>query len=620
MKARLVGIFLTYLLVAGPVQGQGAGSGTLSGRILDQQGEGLPGVVLELTGPAGGRTGLSTGTSVDGSFSFQGVPPGTDYALKASIPGFATTVAEKIEVQEGRTTIVSLTLTPSSETQETIRVEARGEIVDTSTTSTATTYNAEFLEQLPLVGRRFNDVLTLAPGVSDTDGDGNVNIRGARDTGLQVRLDGTNISDPFTGHSGRRINLESVQEVELITGGAPAEYGQASGGFVNVTTKSGNNDFGGSFKLFYRSDFLDGDGASPVRGSVPRFSDTDAVLTVGGPIVPDRLWYFATVERLDEGKPVSFADNTFGVETRKGVNAFGKLTWQVDTENRLALQLISGPLRTGGNNIGSRVAPESDFFVRTGGPVAQIGWTAIISPALLLQSLVSHDIGGLDVEPVSRDFRVIQVDRQVDGNGVFTAILPCVIRNCINEPGLSRFFHAPGRTTATGRPGPLQEARPYNFSSVQDVERTTARSDLSYSIEGKGGQHAIKSGFEFNVETYLEDSTNNPVLTDNTCEAFDCPFNFSGTPLPGSRDGLMNLLVFDPVVQQLKADGFRIGAYAQDSWKPLPNLTINLGLRWDREEIDSEGFRDFDPRPETVEALRRYNLVCNAVGSSCTGS
>src|SRR5678815_4979450 len=108
MKARLVGIFLTYLLVAGPVQGQGAGSGTLSGRILDQQGEGLPGVVLELTGPAGGRTGLSTVTSVDGSFSFQGVPPGTDYALKASIHGFATTVAEKIEVQEGRTTICLL--------------------------------------------------------------------------------------------------------------------------------------------------------------------------------------------------------------------------------------------------------------------------------------------------------------------------------------------------------------------------------------------------------------------------------------------------------------------------------------------------------------------------------
>src|SRR5262249_32262426 len=150
-----------------------------------------------------------------------------------------------------------------------------GAIVDTTSTTTTATFDAELIEGLPLLGRKFADVLTLAPGVDDTDGDGNPNVRGSRDTGLQLRLDGTNVTDPLTGHSGQQFNLEAIQEVGVIPAGAPAEYGQADGGFANVITKSGGNDVTGSLKIFYRSDFLDGAGANAARAPAPSFSDTD---------------------------------------------------------------------------------------------------------------------------------------------------------------------------------------------------------------------------------------------------------------------------------------------------------------------------------------------------------
>src|SRR5207247_10498297 len=132
--------------------------------------------------------------------------------------------------------------------------------VDPDVTTTQSRFSAEFIDALPLLGRNYQDVLALAPGVSDIDGDGNPNIHGARDTDVVTLVDGVSTVDPLTGKVGQQLNLESIQEIEVKTSGASSEFGRAQGGFVNIVTKSGGNEFAGSFKFFLRSDRFDGDG------------------------------------------------------------------------------------------------------------------------------------------------------------------------------------------------------------------------------------------------------------------------------------------------------------------------------------------------------------------------
>src|SRR5262249_47731380 len=150
-----------------------------------------------------------------------------------------------LALKPGVTSVQEIRLIAASDVTTSVLVEAKGATVDTEATATSTRLNEAYIESLPLVGRSFQDLLTLAPGVTDTDGDGNPNVHGARDTGLQYRLDGSDITDPFTGHYGQVLNLDAIQEVELITSGASAEYGRADGGFANVVTKSGTNEFEG---------------------------------------------------------------------------------------------------------------------------------------------------------------------------------------------------------------------------------------------------------------------------------------------------------------------------------------------------------------------------------------
>jgi outer membrane receptor protein involved in Fe transport len=124
-----------------------------------------------------------------------------------------------------------------------------------------TRFGSEFIEALPILGRGYQDVLALAPGVSDVDGDGIPNIHGARDTDVVTLVDGVSTTDPLTGKIGAQLNLESIQEIEIKTSGATAEFGRAQGGFVNIITKSGGNEFKGTFKFFWSGSLVDGDGA-----------------------------------------------------------------------------------------------------------------------------------------------------------------------------------------------------------------------------------------------------------------------------------------------------------------------------------------------------------------------
>ena len=505
---------------------------------------------------------------------------------------------------------------PSAELQETVHVEARGAIVDLADTTTGTTFSSEFIEGLPLVGRQFEDILTLAPGVTDTDGDGTPNVHGARETSFQLRLDGTNVGNPLTGLIGQNINIESIEEVELITTGASAEFGGASGGFGNVITKSGGNDFSGSLKLFWRSDFLDGNGANDLD-PVPDYTATKVYFTAGGPIVKDAFWYFASVEGLDEETPVIFLSGGHAIREVQGYRAFGKLSWQPSQLHKLALQINYDPIDLTGNNIGVFTAAETDFRLSTGGPLVQFTWSAIISPQLLLNTFVSHMDGRLVVQPLSPGYEDLDVNVRTINNEERRLANPCSRTNCRDDETIRRFVLRPP-TGGRNRESIYDELGPWNERGTQDLDRTTLRSDLSYTVEDVGGQHTIKSGFEANVEAYTEEAVDNPILTDSTCAASECP---TGDPLPPTaRLGSLLMEAYDPVESTQSADGLNLGIWAQDSWKPRPGIAVNVGLRFDAEKIDSAGRTFFDPLEEAKEALAIWETWCDAAGHQCTST
>jgi len=135
--------------------------------------------------------------------------------------------------------IQDITFHQNSEVTETIVVEAAGNIVDTASTMTSRRGSRKkTVEELPVIGANLQNVLTTAPGI--TDSDGNRNVHGARDTGLQTRTDGGNMTDPASGVFGQ-YNADFIEELEAITSGVSAEFGRADGGFANIVTRSGSH-------------------------------------------------------------------------------------------------------------------------------------------------------------------------------------------------------------------------------------------------------------------------------------------------------------------------------------------------------------------------------------------
>ena len=584
---------------------------TLTGRATNAAKEELAGAVVALLAAERAGTQAVATTNARGVYRFESLDPGVSWSIQVEAPTYATLVLGPFKLAEDKETRVDVEMKLASEVGETVRVEAEAGRVELAQTATGTSFSAEVIEGLPLVGRRFADILTLAPGITDVDGDGNPNVRGARDTGLQLRLDGANVTDPLTGQAAQGINLETVQDVDIITAGAPAEFGRADGGFVNVITKSGGNEVDGSLKAYYRSDFLDG-------GDID-FNDTDLYATVGGPIVRDHAWYFASVEWLDRETPVIFTDGSGSLTQQEGYRAFGKVSWQASQTNKLALQVNYDPMTFLGNNIGVLVDPGTDYEIRATTALPQLVWTSTISPTTLMQTVFSWYRRDLEIEPTSDQFAPITAHSTLQGNGDVLYGFPCSTPNCAGDTAFRRFTEEPVNSFRQ-QSTKILESGPYSLLSDEHVTRGALRSDISLFLEGARVQQAIKGGFEGSISSYESTAINNPIITERTCDiSVNCPTTMNvPTPPPHWKFGSIFAEFSEPRDSTLTADDLGLAFYIQDAIKPMPNLSISVGARFDQEEIDVEAFSEFDPRAEARKVLKSYDQLCALTGPPCT--
>lgn len=299
---RLVAIGLPLMLaLASGTPGQTQmTTGVIQGTILDEQGAVVPGANVEVRNPDTNFSRTLT-TNTDGRFVFLQLSPGR-YTVTVSKQSFATVVQENLDLTVGQTISLNLAM-KVSRLEEKITITA-APTIDTVKTESSSTLNELAVANLPILGRKFEDLLTLTPGVSITQGpDGDeINFAGQRGIFNNISLDGGDYNNGFFGEQagGQRaaidITLDAVKEFQVIATGASAEFGRTAGGIVNVITKSGTNSVHGSLFYFQRLEALSANTSDgkPLKD----FHREQFGGTFGGPIIKDKVFYFVAVEQI----------------------------------------------------------------------------------------------------------------------------------------------------------------------------------------------------------------------------------------------------------------------------------------------------------------------------------
>jgi outer membrane receptor protein involved in Fe transport len=302
----LLATLLLLLIFPAALFAQASGA-SLGGRVTDQTEAGLPGVTVTATNTSTGFN-RSVVTGSDGGYRFPTLPVGT-YTVTADLAGFSSVTARNVELSVATDRELPFTLKQAA-VKEQITVTAQAPLIETSP-SVGTVVNQRELENLPLNGRQFANLASLAPGTTlsrNTDptkpGQLTVALNGGSGRNVNYVIDGGDNTDDTIGGALQNFNLEAVQEFKIQTMQYKAEYGRSSGGVLTVVTKTGTNDFLGSAYGFFRDKSLNSKTKGEELANAPKsdYKRKQYGGSLGGPIVRDRAHFFATYEKLNQDK------------------------------------------------------------------------------------------------------------------------------------------------------------------------------------------------------------------------------------------------------------------------------------------------------------------------------
>jgi hypothetical protein len=300
-KCPRIALVFSMVLLATSAFAQVSG-GTLHGHVTDESGAALPGVTVTATNNATGSS-RTVVTSADGGYSLPSLPVGT-YAVVADLSGFASVTTRDVEVQIATERTLNVTLKQAA-VKEQITVTAQAPLIET-TPAIGTVVSQREIQNLPLNGRQFANLGSLAPGTalsvnSDPTKPGQMTIalNGGSGRNVNFIIDGGDNTDDTIGGALQNFNIEAVQEFKIQTMAYKAEYGRSSGGVLSVVTKTGTNNLEGSAYEFYRNKGLNEETQSEKlagTGKLP-YRRNQYGASIGGPIVKDRAHFFATYEK-----------------------------------------------------------------------------------------------------------------------------------------------------------------------------------------------------------------------------------------------------------------------------------------------------------------------------------
>jgi len=306
-------LVLTFALPVTPLLAQ-APTGSISGTVHDPSGAVVPNTAVALTHRTTGSVRALL-TAIDGTFNGAALPPGI-YEVKASLPGFRTTIREAT-VETGTVTTVDLLL-EVGRPDEVVTVEAATAQIEYSMHAIAGVITREKIQDLPLNGRSFLNLAFLEPGVTVSTGTTSqynslfsVSVLGGDSSKTAVTVDGGNIRNSIEGNTGMNFSQEVVQEFQVSSVNFDLSTGITSVGAVNVVTRSGGNNFHGSGYFFFRDHNMS---AYPglQRNALspdPFFARRNPGFWFGGPLKKDRLFFFVNYEYLNQAQVVTYVPN-----------------------------------------------------------------------------------------------------------------------------------------------------------------------------------------------------------------------------------------------------------------------------------------------------------------------
>src|SRR5262245_60513459 len=439
MRRQLIWAVALVLATFGFAGAQETTTGSITGEVVDAQGAPVPGATVTVTSPQGPKGFV---TDSNGRFFAPYLTPGK-YAVRVELSGFSPVEQKNIEVRLGqRIELAGLTLKVGG-LEEVVEVVGSAPVVDTSSTTAGGTLDSDSLTKLP-VGRNFTATLYLVPGVSDSSGAGAANPSIAGGSGLENNyvVDGVNITETgfggvgsynsTYGSLGTGVTVDFIKETQVKTGGFEAEYGQATGGVVNVVTKSGSNDFNGAVFGYFRPGALEGEWnqLQTPQGTVntTERNEYDFGVSLGGPVVKDKLFFFGTFNPQfnrrsfiapQPSNGVVFPFRALGEQERKrqSMSYAGKVTWQAASNHRFDISLFGDPSkgemgvqRTATlrrvaypGSAGTRSIEGGFSEIRYGGHSQTVRYDGIMSPNWLIEASIARSVSKFEEDAASNE-------------------------------------------------------------------------------------------------------------------------------------------------------------------------------------------------------------------------
>ncbi len=572
------------------------------------------GATVELTDPIGRSPVQARTTNAEGRATFESVAGGIGYVVVVTSPGYTTVRQPGVRVAPGTVSEVRVKVLASLH-DEVVVVNRTRAVEMEQTAQGRTELGREALADLPMYGRDYQNLLTIAPGVQDSNHDGNPTIHGSREQDFRLTVDGVSNVDPLTGKFLSYVNVDAIEEMEVLDSGADASYGGATGGFGRIITKSGTNRLEGTLKLFLRDSAFDKQAQGTSR-HVP-YREIQPALFLAGPVLRDRLWFALDHERIATRRPQSGGFGSTYVEEANGWRHADKLTWLIDPRNRLVLDWRSDPKTVGPLGLDNLTSVESGYEAKNGGPTTSLHWMNAWSPATFFDTTVAFSDVHRSDHPTT----------------------PGAFNHCMSRDPAAHFTFLGGYfctdDTTNG-----SSSGPYNIDKDQKHQR------WSYHLEGEryvdhwlGGSHRIKFGGGLERARFERDVTVSPrmdlsIQTQRVPPIFDssedvgpegggggvAPYvlHVSSYYFPGQGD----ISLTDPdhpylLHPQRGLDtslGNYYNAYLSDTWQPSERLSVTLGLRLQREELRSDGYDVFDPAAERaayVPQMQSCGEQCN---------
>ena len=500
----------------------------------------------------------TTVTDSDGRFRFPSLTPGS-YRLEATLSGFQTAARSDIKVELGKTVTIDATMTAAF--QEQITVTGAPPTVDVTSAKTGANITSEMMQTLP-VARNFYGLTSIAPGVSQ-DAVGAA-IQGPTGAENNYIIDGLNVTGIEAGEETKQMNFDFIQEVEVLTGGLPAEYGRLTGGVVNAITKSGGNEFSGTVFGYGSGGSLQSDDTT--RNERPQTttsvlnvsSDKDYGVEAGGYFIKDRLWFFGAFDRQDTtqtrdiiraltapGAPA--LGSSIDTDITRNLYA-GKLTLRVNDNNSVYASIIGDPTTRDGALFAIQGPPSTyDGKRETGGADYIVRYNGVFGQSFLVNGSYGHH----------------HEKDEFSGPG---ASIPLSIDTTVNPNAWSGGF---------------------NFYQNQTFDRDVYKLDLSKFL----GSHEFKFGGDYEDVNAVNNNFNGgagqriyKLRVAATGQIYYRHRYYVNDLAPGfNRADPTTWKIALPLTSEPETKNQSV--YIQDSWRVLPNLTINPGFRWESQEV-----------------------------------